>query len=300
MKKIFIVSLLVFLLTLVGCKNKPTVESVEESNSFIEEISSEKSSIDSVHNNLIEQTPLFSEASDYSVMFSYYKTTVEHSREHNCNILSLNYFKQILQYMLYGTWKDEKGNIFSYTYVCNNYYNTHASTWLQTNLPSSQKADNTYHYYIGYRKEKIVIGYEDQITETKTDNYVISYDKSSILVENLNNNTFYNLTLDTTVEKIQRGNAKLAYIYIAKNIYKFKNPGSVKVSQCYVEYSTKKVYVTIQAMNSFGGVIKTKYVLWKNDTTDSYYIIEDQHSYNYSNVDLNELNNKLENYLKSN
>lgn len=294
MKKVFIAILLLVLMSLVGCKNQTAVDSVENDDSLSEQVS-----ID-IDKTLIEKISSFNEESDYSEMYEEYKIIVEHSKEHNCDILSSYYFKDMLEYMLYGTWKDEKGNIFSYTYVCENYYNTRASSWLHTNLPSSKKADNIYYYYIGYRKEKIVIGYKDQITEAKTDNYVISYNQSSILVQNLNNNTFYNLSLDATVEKIQRGNAKLAYIYIAKNIYKFKNPGSVTVSQCYVEYSTKKVYVTIQAMNSFGGVIKTKYALWKNDTTDSYYIIEDQHSYNYSNVDLNELNSKLKNHINSN
>lgn len=107
-------------------------------------------------------------------------------------------------------------------------------------------------------------------------------------------------SIASTTPKVEKGNAKLAYICIAKKIYNFKNPESVKVIQCYVEHKTKTVYATILASNGFGGTIKTKYILWKNDATDSYYIGENQHSYNDSNIDLDELNKRLKIFINNN
>lgn len=233
-------------------------------------------------------------------MFEEYETIVEHSKEHNCDILNTYKFKDLLEYMLYGTWQDKNDNKITYIYVYKNYDNTRGSSWFNTTLPTSMKANNDYYYYLDHKNENAIIGYKDQITEDKTDNYIISFKESSIHLENLINNKSYDLFLDKTTEKVEKGNAKIAYIYIAKKIYDFKNPESVKVLQCYVNHKTKTVYATIQATNGFGGTIKNKYMLWKNETTDSYYISENQHSYNDSNIDLDELNKRLKNYTNSN
>ena len=276
MKKLFVVFLFLVLLILSGCKGKTDIDA-----------------------SMIEKIAFFNVESDYSEMYEEYKIIVEHSKEHNCEILNKYEFKNLLKCMLYGTWQDKDNNKISYTYVYENYNDTYGSSWFYTTLPTSKKANNDYYYYIDYKNEKAVIGYQDQITEDKTDNYIISFKESSIHLENLINNKSYDLFIDKTTEKVEKGNAKLAYIYIAKTIYNFKNPSSVEVTQCYVEHDTKTVYATIQAMNSFGGTIKTKYMLWKNDATDSYYISEIQHSYNGSNIYLDELNKRLKNFINN-
>lgn len=277
MKKLFVVFLFLVLSILSGCKGKTDID-----------------------DSLIEKIALFNLESNYSEMYEEYKIIVEHSKEHNCDILNEYKFKNLLTYMLYGTWQDKNDNKISYRYVYENYNDTYGSSWFYTTLPTSKKANNDYYYYIDYKNEKAVIGYQDQITEEKTDNYLISFKESSIHLENLINNKSYDLFLDSTTPKVEKGNAKLAYICIAKKIYNFKNPESVKVIQCYVEHKTKTVYATILASNGFGGTIKTKYILWKNDATDSYYIGENQHSYNDSNIDLDELNKRLKTFINSN
>ena len=282
MKKAVVVLLSISLIACNGCKNQTSGDTNDIDKALIGRISS------------------FNRESDYSEMYNEYKAIVEHSKEHNCDILSSYRFLELLEFMLYGTWKDESDNTLSYRYIYEDYANTRGSTWLSTTLPSSQKSNNTYYYYTDCRDEKIIIGYKDKITAEKTDNYAISYEQSSICVENLNNGIFYNLVLDNTIAKIEKGNAKLAYIYIAKNIYGFKNPNSVEVTQCYVEYRTKTVYATIQGMNTYGGTIQTKYKLWKRESTDSYYITENNHSYQTRNIDIDELNKKLKYYINNN
>ena len=293
MKKVLIAVILLAVLATVGCKNKTSADSIE-----IESHLSEQTSID-IDNSLLEKISSFNVESDYSEMYKEYKIIVEHYKEHNCDILNEYKFKNLLKYMLYGTWQDKNDNKISYTYVYENYNDTYGSSWFNTTLPTSMKSDNDYYYYMDYKNEKVVIGYQDQITEDKTDNYLISFKESNIHLEILINSKSYDLFLDSATEKVVKGNAKLAYIYIAKNIYNFKNPESVKVIQCYVDHKAKTVYAIIQASNSFGGTIKTKYMLWKNDATDSYYISEIQYSYNDSNVDLDELNKRLKNFVNN-
>ena len=88
----------------------------------------------------------------------------------------------------------------------------------------------------------------------------------------------------------------MAYVYIAKHIFDYKVPNSVKVTQCYVDYDEKTVYATIQASNSFGGTVSQEYKLYM--LGNSYYM--DEYSHNYStNIDLDELNQKLQNYVSN-
>ena len=102
--------------------------------------------------------------------------------------------------------------------------------------------------------------------------------------------------MNTTYEKAQKGNAKTAYVYIAKQIFDYKVPDSVKVTQCYVDYDEKIVYATIQASNSFGGTVSKEYKLYM---IGNYYYM-DEYSHNYStNIDLDELNQKLQNYVSN-
>ena len=126
--------------------------------------------------------------------------------------------------------------------------------------------------------------------------FVISFNSNSLSVYNKNNGSTYQLTLDTSYDKVQKGNAKLAYIYIAKKIFSFKYPASVKVTVCHVDYETKTVYATIQATNGFGGTNNTDYKLY--EVNGKYYITEYSHNYS-TNIDLTELNQKLQAYVSS-
>ena len=202
----------------------------------------------------------------------------------------------LLTTMLYGEWKDSNENYIHYTYIYEDYNNTTGNTWYGTNLPTSKISGNTYYYYTSVNNNNLIIGYEDKITEEKTDNFIITFNENNILLENKNNNATYTLTLNSNYSKIQKDNAKTAYIYIAKHIFDYKVPSSVKVTQCYVDYNEKVVYATTQATNSYGGIVSKEYKLYK--IGNNYYM--DEYSHNYStNVNLTELNNKLQSYVST-
>ena len=71
----------------------------------------------------------------------------------------------------------------------------------------------------------------------------------------------------------------------------------MKVTLCYFDCEEKVAYVTIQATNGFGGTNNTDYKLY--EIGGRYYIDEYSHSYNWSNVDLDELNEKLQAFVAS-
>ena len=244
------------------------------------------------HEELVDKIDNASFEQSYSELYAIYSSAVSHQAECNCHL----YLANLLKSMLYGEWKDASGNYINYTYVYSDYNNTSGETWYGTNLPTSKISGNTYYYYTEVEGKNLIIGYEDKITEEKTDNFIISFKQNGISISNEINNKTYELPYNASYAKVQKGNAKLAYIYIAKQIFSFKYPASVKVTSCYVDYETKEVYATIQATNGFGGTNNTDYKLY--ETNGSYYITEYSHNYS-TNVDLTELNEKLQALVSS-
>jgi len=228
----------------------------------------------------------------YSELYSIYTEATNHKSEHNCELDLIN----LIENMLYGEWKDANDNYITYTYIYSDYNNTEGNTWYGTNLPTSKISGNTYYYYTDVKDDKLIIGYQDKLTEDKTDNFIIKFNENKITVQNEINNTTYELSMNKEYSKVQKGNAKLAYVYIAKKIFDFKYPESVKVTSCYVDYETKVVYATIQATNGFGGTNNTDYKLY--EANGSYYITEYSHNYS-TNIDLSELNQKLQAYVST-
>jgi len=245
------------------------------------------------HSDLAAQMTNTNFETPYSELYSIYTTAINHKAEYGCD---LN-ITTLLTNMLYGQWKDADDNYIDYTYIYKNYNNTVGETWYGTNLPTSKISGNTYYYYTKVENGNLVIGYEDTITEEKTDNFSITFNETGITVLNKINNNTYNLSLNSEYDKVQKGNAKLAYICIAKKIFEFKVPDSVKVTNCHVDYEDQTVYATIQATNGFGGTVNTDYKLY--ESAGKYYIVEYSHNY-ASNVDLVELNQKLQDYVSSN
>ena len=244
------------------------------------------------HSNLQAQIYSASYELSYSELYSVYTCALRHQAEYNCTLDLTG----LLEDMLYGEWKDTDGNYITFTYIYNDYNNTTGSTWYGTNLPTSKISGNTYYYYTKVENENLIIGYQDRLTEDKTDNFVISFKESGISVLNKINNTTYELPYTASYSKVQKGNAKLAYIYIAKQILDFKYPSSVQVTACYVDYDTKEVYATIQATNGFGGTNNRDYLLYESN--GRYYMTEYSHDYS-TNVDLAELNQKLQAYVST-
>ena len=244
------------------------------------------------HKDLETQIASSNFETSYSQLYNLYTSVKNHKENYGCNLDA----KRLLESMLYGEWNDQNNNYISYTYIYSDYNNTKGSTWYGTNLPTSKVSGNTYYYYIETEGDDLIIGYQDKLTEDKTDNFVINFNSSGLSVYNKNNSTTYQLTIDTNYDKVQKGNAKLAYVYIAKKIFSFKYPGSVKVTVCHVDYETKTVYATIQATNGFGGTNNTDYKLYESN--GRYYITEYSHNYS-TNIDLTELNQKLQSYVAS-
>ena len=257
-----------------------------------------------IHKDLADRMTSANQESSYKELYTLYQEVLNHQKENSCDIKNV-YFESTIPYwekynlmsaMLYGEWKNANGDYITYTYVYTDYDNTTGSAWYGTNLPTSKIDGNTYYYYKEVKDNKLVIGYQDKITEDKTDNFVITFNTNSITVESKIENKTYTLELNENYDKTQKGNAKTAYVYIAKHIFDYKVPSSVKVTQCYVDYDERIVYATIQASNSFGGTNTDEYKLYM--IGNSYYM--DEYSHNYStNIDLTELNQKLQSYVST-
>ena len=250
------------------------------------------SPLETAHTDLVNKIANANYELAYQELYSVYSAAVSHKAEHNCSLNLTN----LLENMLYGEWKDASENYINYTYVYKNYNNTSGNTWYNTNLPTSKISGNTYYYYKEVKDDKLIIGYQDKLTEDKTDNFIITFKETKIVVQNEINNITYELSMNEEYSKVQKGNAKLAYVCIAKKIFSFKYPGSVQVTSCYVDYEEQVVYATIQATNGFGGTNNTDYKLY--EINGSYYITEYSHNYS-TNVDLSELNQKLQAYVST-
>lgn len=251
-----------------------------------------ESVLDTKHSELLDSLFEITCETAYSELYSLYCEAVVHRAEHQCGLNLASLCKN----MLYGKWIDDEGNYISYTYVYKDYNNTTGDSWYRTNLPTSKISGNTYYYYTRVDGTRLVIGYQDKITEEKTDNFVIAFHKDSITVQNKNNDKEYRLDRDKDYVSVEKGNAKLAYVYIAKRVFDFNIPNSVVVTACAVDYETKTVYATIQANNSYGGAVAKQYKLY--ETNNQYYMEEYSHNYS-TNIDLEELNQKLQAYVSS-
>lgn len=242
------------------------------------------------HQAVVDQMSNISMENTYYELLVVYNSVIAHQSVHQCSLD----MQKLMEYMLMGEWKDSAGKYINYTYVYEDYDNTKGYFWFGTDLPNTKKAGSTYYYNIRTVGNTLVIDYEDQITNERVDNYTIAFNVDSITLFNAANNQTYVMTSNPAYSKVQKGNAKLAYECIAKQINTFKNPSSVVVTGCYVDYAEKVVYARIQATNGFGGTISTDYKLY--EAAGYYHITES--SYNYStNIDLDELNNKLQTYF---
>lgn len=233
---------------------------------------------------------------EYSILYSIYQQCTEHKNAHGdkCNIYNNSNFKVLLENMFYGEWKDADGNYISLSYVYSDYNNTKGDSWLSSNLSNSKKYGNTYYYYFETKDSNLIIGYKDKISEETTDNYIVTFNSNSITIYSKINSKTYFMSSNTDFEKIVRGNAKKAYIYIAKKIFSFKYPSSVKITKCHVTGDI--VYARIQATNGFGGTINSNYKLYESN---GYYYISETSEVFDTNIDLDELNQKLQNYVIS-
>lgn len=247
---------------------------------------------DQVHWEIEERIDNSDFKTSYSELYNIYESVIAHQNEHKCYIN----IEPLLTNMLYGKWEDSNDNYISYTYKYENYNNTVGKTWYGTSLSTSKISGNTYYYYLEVDGTNLIIGYEDKLTEEKTANFVITFYEDHISVYNKNDQLTYRLELKNNYDKVQEGNARMAYIYIGKNIFDFKNPSSVKVTSCHVDYEEKVVYATIQANNSYGGTVTEDYIIY--EIGGQYYMDESYNSYS-TNIDLNELNQKLQHYVST-
>lgn len=248
------------------------------------------------HNSLLTKLQQSDFEDSYSDLFATYCECIAHTTEHTgCSLMMSSTFSNFLKYMLYGRWEDaESGAFISYIYEYSDYNNTEGNTWYSTNLKSSRISGSSYYYYTDTDGATLIIGYQDKLTEEKTDNFFITFQENSLSVYNANNEKTYTLNAMADYEKVVKGNARKAYIYIAKNIFDFKYPASVKVTACAVEDDV--VYATIQATNGFGGTNNTQYKIY---VSSGQYIMTEYSFSKSTNVDLTELNQKLQSYVAS-
>lgn len=248
------------------------------------------------HNGLTAGNLSLNKESPYSELYAQYTKACEHQATYKCNLFQSDKFHTLLENMLCGKWVDDAGNYISYTYNYKDFDDKYGGYMFGNNLKTSKVSGNSYYYYINYEDKNVIIGYKDQITSEEKDNFIVGFNESNITVENKNDKKTYEFTLDENTPKVKKGNAKTAYYCIAKKIFDFRYPASVKVTQCYVE-DDGYVYATIQAMNGYGATNNRKYRLYS--IGDYYSISEYPHLYDGSNIYLDELNEKLAALVKS-
>ena len=197
--------------------------------------------------------------------------------------------------MIYGKWSNGL-EYFICRYAYEDFENEFGNSWFGTSLLTSKISDDEYYVYTDIEDNKLVVGYVDKKTEKKTENFLISFNKDSISLFNLNDGESYVLSLDTTFDKIEKGNARLAYIYIANKIFTFLEPSAIKITRCYVDHDKKIVYATVKSPDSYGNYDATDYKFYEKNS--SFYM--EKCSYDHStNINLSELNTRLQNYVST-
>ena len=125
-----------------------------------------------IHKDFADRMADASHESSYNELDTLYQEVLNHQKENSCDIFEtgISYWEKykLMEAMLYGEWKNANGDYINYTYVYDNYDNTSGSTWYGTNLPTSKISGNTYYYYAEVKDNKLVIGYQDKITEDKS------------------------------------------------------------------------------------------------------------------------------------
>ena len=203
--------------------------------------------------------------------------------------------RDLMELMLLGYWGQGEIYIKNYCYY-NDYNNTNLVSSLGIGIPTSKESGQSYYYYKESTDEGLVIGYESIITEDQTDNFLINFKENEITVFSYVENKTYNMKRSTTyTPPALKDNAKNAYIYLANVISNFYDPRSVVVNQCEYNALAESCYVSISAANRVGGTLAKTY--WIDKFNGSYTIHEWPYGVDSSNVDINELNQKLQEYI---
>ena len=246
----------------------------------------------SEHSELVSKISSATKELSYNELYRIYTSALTHKNSCNCNLSMSNLF----ECMLYGEWKDSEGNYISLQYIYKNYDNTWGSSLLDTNLKTSKESGASSYYYYYYFADPtetgINVGYYPQHTAAnpdKTINYEIEFFENYIKLKSKIDGKEYTLNNVVSFKKVIKDNAKTAYNYIIYNINSFKNPYSVEIIDCYVD--SIGVYAKVRATNSWGGYG----VDWYLFTVA--YVIERDPSSPITNVDVDELNQKIKAYL---
>lgn len=244
------------------------------------------------HTDLVEKISNATKDQPYSELYEIYTSALNHKNNCECNLSISNLF----ECMLYGKWSDEAGNYISLQYTYKNYDNTWGSSTLSTNLKTSQESGASsyyyYYYFIDSTETGINVGYYPQHTADnpdKTINFEIKFFEDYIELDSKIDGNTYKLNAVPSFTKVVKDNAKTAYNYIIYNINSFKNPYSVEILDCYVDDIF--VYAKVRATNSWGGygvdwyLFTVAYVMEKTPTSP------------ITNVDVDELNRMIQDYL---
>ena len=198
--------------------------------------------------------------------------------------------------MLLGEWKDTSGKYIQFTYVFSDYNDEKGIPWYSTNLKTSQESGKSYQLYLEPKEEKLVIGYVDVQTGVKTENFIITFEETAISVENKIDQKTYTLNCNFNYQKVIKGKAKLAYEHVSAMLLTFASPETTVITNCYVDYPTDNVYITIEYENGEGAKVTEQYEI---SIKDGEY---QKRTFPYlatTNIDINELNQMLKDFLKN-
>ena len=204
-------------------------------------------------------------------------------------------YPQIFEVMFFGEWISDNYSVGRQR-VYSNYANTETSDWFSNNLPNSKIYGTAYYYYNNYDNHKMIVGYQDRVTNEKTDNYEITFFANSILVYSLIESKTYTLSRNLTYPRVVRDSAKMAYEYIARIVQNFKDPQTLVIRQCHVYSDEGYVVFESSAANSVGGIVIKTYKVTK---VGNYYSATEISSNTNSNIDVDELNEKIQAYIDS-
>ena len=265
--------------------------------SFAEDIyDAVKPEIEKEHDELVDIMKDHIQHPYYSSLFVKYERFMNHINKHKDCYISKESF---CEFLLLGKWEDSNGKYIELRRELTDYYNTgnRYREFLSTNLSTSKSYGNEYTFYFDITNDnKLIVGYQNNETEQKIENFRVSFYSDHILLFSFIENKTYTLMRDSKETGIVKGTAKRAYDWISSYIRHISstdiNLSTFKVEWCYVDGET--LYCSLSWKNGNGTLIQEKYKFYNENEQLMYQATT--YSY-YSNIDIYELNRMLQDYI---
>lgn len=198
-----------------------------------------------------------------------------------------------LQEQLLGEWFDGEGNYIRYTRRYTDFDNTKYNAYFLTNLTTSMNPDENYYFYfeyeriLGHDEHPLIVGYRHKTTRKETKNFEILFYDRCMSVKNLIDGKTYVMHKNQEYAGVIKDYSKTAYTGIINTLATIYQE-SLVIEDCCVDRNGL-IIVNV----NIDGVEKT-YMIYKENGK---YVYEETYYLADNNVDTEELNQKIQEYL---